>query len=688
MKKLAVAVISCMILLLGSDRPLVHAESLEESNHTFTQPFQNTTTSLTGTSVRATMYFTKIDYWEVKNVTLNITYQITQLENEQNSDLTVAVNGVKFYSWRPAKTTEIQTETITVPLELIQGANTLTIEGQIVNKESDDTYNLIETPANWLTIYDGSNVNFQYDIKLPEDTIHSFYNHFVGADTVANQQSKILVSNPTEKELSAATYALAGVARIITTSENYLPIEEYSKDEEAPYQLIIATYDKLPEEYRSQIDEKDLDNQAVLKFFNTQEKHILVATSKNEDLLIWAGRYVANNELMTQTEKSEKVITEETDIFSSSLEFDGNYPLTSSGDKLVGMNHQEQVYYVNLPVDRNNANGSTVTLNFKYAKNLDFSSSLVTVLINDLPIGSKKLTANRADGDSLTLQFPDDLGIADSFVLKVAFDLNVENPSVLTNGQTPWALVENTSNAFIKTEELDDILFGNYPNMLIKGSTFSDIAVVLPDTMDKNYYQAITNLFNLIGNYAQSNVGEIEYYQETPKDGVLNSHNLLILGTPEDNSLIKKLNDKLFFQYDSQYQTFLSNEKLSIEEDYGKTIGTAQLMFSPYNSKATALVLTGTTSEAVYLASTQLNSEKSNGLYTGDAIVVDTDYRRYDYRFKKEASASEQNNLGQRIINNQQMAIYFILFLLAVVFFGLAAFFIVKKNNEREGQNE
>ena len=30
-----------------------------------------------------------------------MTYQITQLKNNQTSDLTVAVNGVKFYSWRP-----------------------------------------------------------------------------------------------------------------------------------------------------------------------------------------------------------------------------------------------------------------------------------------------------------------------------------------------------------------------------------------------------------------------------------------------------------------------------------------------------------------------------------------------------------------------------------------------------------
>ena len=116
-------------------------------------------------------------------------------------------------------------------------------------------------------------------------------------------------------------------------------------------------------------------------------------------------------------------------------------------------------------MDRNNANGSRVHLHFKYAENLDFDSSLVTVYANDKPIG-KKLTAARANGDELNLEFPKNLEIADSFVLKVAFDLNVKSPEVLRNGQTPWAFIENNSNAFIQTEELNDILFNNYPNIL------------------------------------------------------------------------------------------------------------------------------------------------------------------------------------------------------------------------------
>ncbi|MGH2252062.1 cellulose biosynthesis cyclic di-GMP-binding regulatory protein BcsB, partial [Enterococcus faecalis] len=74
----------------------------------------------------------------------------------------------------------------------------------------------------------------------------------------------------------------------------------------------------------------------VVKFIDHPDTYGLVASSKDEDLLVCAGRYLANYELMTQTDKEERTVDENTDTFSSTSEFDGNYPLASTGDKLEG----------------------------------------------------------------------------------------------------------------------------------------------------------------------------------------------------------------------------------------------------------------------------------------------------------------------------------------------------------------
>ena len=679
MKKI-IMFVSILGILFSAPVLAKAAENLEQDNHTFTQPFQNTTTSLTGTAVKATTYFTKIDYWDVKKATFNLNYQITQLENQQTSDVTVAVNGVKIHSWRPENKNGRQTETIDLPLNLLSGSNTLTIEGQIVNYEGDDGYRLIETPANWLTVYDGSNVNFQYDLKLPEDTIHSFYNHFVGADTIANGQSVVSVpENASDVELEAASYGISGFSRIITTSEQYLQLTSWTKNQTQPYQVIVATYKNLPEPYKKDIDEKKVENDAVIKFLNAKDQHILLVTSKNEKALLNAGRYLANQELMTQTEKIETYISENTDTFTSSLEFDGKIPFTTTGDQLIGAYHQEQVYFVSLPTDYNNINGSSVDLAIKYADNLDFDTSLVTVYVNDVPVGSQKLTASGANGDRVQLKLPDNLEVADSFVLKVAFDLNVKSPEVIRNGNTPWASIENTSSAFIKSEDTDVALFENYPNIFIANNAFSDLAIVLPEKMTDEYFKALSNVLNLLGNYAKDNTGNLTFYKDDISKRDLGSHNLIILGTPKDNTVVKNMNKDLYFTYNNSLSTFVSNEKLSIEPEYGKTLGTAQLMFSPFNSDLTALVLTSPSAEGVYLASTQLNSQKSVAIYKGDLIAVDSNYRRYDYRFKQEASHEKKNSLTSQIENNLNVFVYGLILLIVLAIVATSIYFISRK---------
>ncbi|AIM25298.1 hypothetical protein MEPL4_5c01960 [Melissococcus plutonius] len=664
----------------------VFAETAEQSNHTFTQPFQNTATSLTGTAVKATTYFTRIDYWKVKKATFNLSYAITQLANNQTSNLTVAVNGVKFFSWHPENKKGMQQQSIDIPLALIKDNNTLTLEGQIVNQPENDTATLLQTPANWLTIEDnGMNVNFQYDLNLPENTIHSFYNHFKGADTIANNQSIILVPDQaTAAELSAATYSLAGISRTMTTSESFLSIDSWHHSHQQPYQIYIGMYNRLPNKYKREISEKGLENEAVLRLFNDNNQHVLVVTSKDEDRLIEAGRYIANSELMTETEKMEKRVTSQTDTYTSSLEFDGNYPLTSTGTYLSGPNHQEQAYFVHLPINHNNVNGSSVTINMKYADNLDFNNSLVTVYVNDRPIGSKKLTNQKANKDKLTVQFPNDLEVNDSFLIKVAFDLNLKDTAGLNNAKTPWAYIENTSKAFIQAEELKDRLFTNYPNVLIQNQTFADLAVILPKKLDKNYFNVLSNLFTLIGKYAQSNVGEINFYKKQPQQQILNDHNLIVIGTPKDNQMIQTLNKDLYFKYTKDFSTFSSNEKLSIEQDYGKEIETAQLLSSSYNTQAVALVLTGADSEAVRLVSTQLNAEKNLSIYKGYAIVIDKNYRRYDYRFKKIAQPKRNKGIVQLITDGQQLLIYGLISLLVLLIIGTSFFFVIRRNR-REG---
>ena len=87
---------------------------------------------------------------------------------------------------------------------------------------------------------------------------------------------------------------------------------------------------------------------------------------------------------MQETKATKKIITAKTQTFSSSLQDFGNhYALSPTDTTLTGSGHQQAVFFVKLPMDRTNADGSQIKLNLRYAKNLDFSRSLVTASVDD-----------------------------------------------------------------------------------------------------------------------------------------------------------------------------------------------------------------------------------------------------------------------------------------------------------------
>ncbi|ASC09020.1 Cellulose synthase (UDP-forming) [Pediococcus pentosaceus] len=661
----------------------VHAEDL-----TYTQNFQNDTTTLSGKSTATSMYFTKMDYWNVKKATFNFNYQVSQLADKTTSDITLSINGVKFYSFRPEHKSGFQSKAVEIPLELLQGTNKLEIKGQILNKKDAKNYDLAQTPANWLTVKSGSNVNFKYELKDPENTLHSFYDHFSGEDTVTNQHSKIVTPDqPTKGELTASMTALAGESRVITTGNDQINVVQNTNMDatKSDYILYVAKYDNLPKALKQEISEKDVEKRAVIKTHDTKKGDYLIVTAKTDGLLKKAAQFFANPELMQQTNKSTEMISYLTNTFTSKVQDKGKYQLTNVIDKIKGAGHHETNYLVTLPNDRTNADGSEVKLHFRYSKNLNFKRSLVTVYVNDTTLGSKKLTAAKANGDEVTLEVPKGTSLGNSFEVRVAFDLEMKDQETSDNSETPWAEVDTNSEMKVKSEKSNDLLFTNYPTIFMKNQTYNNLAVVIPKKLTAIDFKSLTNIFNLIGAYAKSNTGKIKFYTEQPSQDTMINDNLIVLGTPSNNAMIKSLNKDLYFKYSDDYRGFVSNEKLSIEEDYGKTIGTAQLIRSPENSKKGILVLTGATPEASYLASTQLNFKKNIDQFTGDAIVVDQNNNHYSYRFKKNKYIDRNLEHKRTISNNSQLIIYLGIVFLALIVIGFGVYLVFRKQAMMNG---
>lgn len=381
------------------------------------------------------------------------------------------MNGVKFYSFRPEHKSGFQSKAVEIPLELLQGTNKLEIKGQILNKKDAKNYDLAQTPANWLTIKSGTNMNFKYEVKDPENTLRSFYDHFSGEDTIANQHSKIVTPDqPIKAELAAGMTALTGISHATTTNNNQISVVQNTNmdDTKGDYILYVAKYDNLPKALKQEISEKDVEKRAVIKTHYTKKGDYLIVTAKTDGLLKKASQFFANPELMQQTNKSTEMISYLTNTFMSKVQDRGKYQLTNVIDKIKGAGHHETNYLVTLPNDRTNADGSEVKLHFRYSKNLNFKRSLVTVYVNDTTLGSKKLTAAKANGDEVTLEVPKGTSLGNSFEVRVAFDLEMKDQEISDNSETPWAEVDTNSEMKVKSEKSNDLLFTNYPTIFMK----------------------------------------------------------------------------------------------------------------------------------------------------------------------------------------------------------------------------
>ncbi|MDF2668687.1 MAG: cellulose synthase [Paenibacillus sp.] len=661
---------------------------------TYETTFTDTNNALSGGMTSRQQYFQIPPYWQVSEVKVNLDYQASPLLMNELSSVTMIINGTTFHSFRPVASKDTkQRVTVTIPAELIiKGTNTLTIEGNIQSTTNPElACPPPQTRESWLQVYNTSSVRVQYAATPMNGTISDFNQHFIGLDTVQAGHNAIAVPlNSSSSELEAAVYALSGFSKANSLKDKIIPILSYSPDnlKDKTAVVVIALYDSLPAELKSLLSsDQDLSSNAIIQLVNTDKQHTLVVTSKSFELLVKAGRFVANQALMGQLNSASKVVNELTEVASPVTTISKNVILTETGDRISGSMHREKTYFVPLPANRSIAEASKINLDFRYAKNLDFDRSMVTLLVNNAPIGSKKLTAVLADGDNMTVPIPKNLNTTGNFTVTVAFDLELKNnvSCIQNQNEMPWAFITKDSMLQLNTKDRTDLLFNNYPYPFLRDGIYNNVAVILPDQRDFYTFQTITNLFNLLGQYAEGNSGEVKFYGAGTEAKDLKDKQIIAIGTYQNNKIIRENNSKLYFQYDLSGSGIRSNEKMSIEAGYGKRIGTLQLIDSPYGAGHGLLAVTGAGSEYYYLASKLLASEGTIWKVFGDGAVTDKDGNIQAYRFKKQADQAQSTVISD-VLQRKDVLGFMIAIVLVLVLVLLSLILMIRKYRLKRGK--
>ena len=625
--------------------------------------------------------------WDVEMVLLHLEYRATQLADTQLSSLTVAINDTHFYSLRPADNSGNRHGIdIYVPLEsLKQGYNNIRIDGYMRTQNAlpcvDDV-----SEANWLDIFKESNITVRYDKNAFTTSIESFYTRFFEVDALRYGESAFIISdaeNPAE--LNAALLGISGVSNQTIYPDGYFPILTFSDPAAnlSPNRIVITRYDQLPENYRSQADQNGLnDEDALLILINEGSgTNTLIITAKNDVALINAGRMLGNPILMNQLKSPVKLLGKTEDI--KTTVYEAETYISFAGDQgayYKGPFHQVKEFTINYPANRSLSNASEFYLNYRYSENLDFDRSLMTVYINDIPVGSRKLSQHMAGGDEATIPIPTDIDIGGTFQVKVTFDLEIKDLwCSLRQGDMPWAYLSPNTMLKINSVANQDLIFENYPAPFVTDYRYNAVSLVVPNQLDKETANLLAKMFRVMGRYTKGNSGELAVIHPEEMNETALFSNIIAVGTADNNSLIKSNNNKLYFQFNETGTSFQSNEKLVIDPDYGKTLGSAQLLNSLYSKPGrAALVVTAPDHIGLVAIGNNLGELKNRSRLSGDATLADAQGNVLNYRFKEPKNPTIA--VAQQIAVSQDAQIFLVVSIMVLILLAVGLVMVVRKN--------
>ena len=302
---------------------------------------------------------------------------------------------------------------------------------------------------------------------------------------------------------------------------------------------------------------------------------------------------------------------------------------------LKGPFTQESIIDISIPKSKEVKEGSKINLNIRYGENLDFERSLVTIYVNNIPIGSKKLTKENANNDTVELNLPKETLNQNYYQIKIVFNLELLDLACVTRDtDNPFAYISNESYIEFDYNDTNNLTMKNYPYPFVKDDKVNDTVVVVPDKLDSTALTQIGSIISYIGHSIKYNNGDIRFLKSSDLKSDDKKSNLIIIGTPTNNFTIKDVNKYLNLKFNKDYVGFESNEKIKFIGEYSKQLSSIQLTKSPYNKDKGMMVIVSTEMKDLALSTRYLNDLDLTKSLKGDTIVIDREGNIKDLNYK------------------------------------------------------
>ena len=621
-------------------------------------------------------FFNIRDNWNVKNAKINLVFTKSELIDVDYSTITVLVNDTPVESQRLSGKKEYKKNTeIEIPTDLlVDGYNKVSIKAY--KTMSDKVCRDDSNTANWLVIHEESNISVNYNYKQNSNLISNYPDIYFNVDNGSNMNTTLLVPNDyTSGELSAGMILSSDFGSKSKYDNINFDFKLYKDFKNENNNVIfVGKESNTPSEILNLLSENEksnLDKKCVIKqvesIFNKNKKMLLII-SNNDELLKNGAKLLSSNSLISNLNKSSIIIDENTTVKDLEDEEDNNRIfLEELGyEKLFvkGPFSQEIIMDVNVPKEKLVTDSSKLRFNIRYANNLDFERSLATVYVNNIPIGSKKLSKDKSDNDTLEFEFPSEVVGQNYYQIKVVFNLElVDLQCVTRDTDNPWAYI-SSEDSFIEFnyEDNNELSFANYPYPFVENNQLNDIKVVVPSKLTSKELTNTANIVSYLGREVDSNNGDLSVVQDNELTKEDKSSNLLVIGTPKNNSIIKDLNSSLNLKFKDDFSGYESDDKIQFVDNFASQVSSIQLIKSPYDNEKNAIVISATNSKYLDLATTYLTNLGLTKSLKGDTVVLG------ENSYIEDLSYNTQEKNEKEIVESKTISKNTIYFIVIAVF--------------------
>ncbi len=509
--------------------------------------------------------------------------------------------------------------------------------------------------ANWLVVHKESSIDLKYKLKASTNTINQYKNIYMETDAANNINTAILVpDNYTSNQLSSIMNISLDIGEKLTHESFKIDTKLKSEFKDVNKNVIyVGGLSNTTPDFLNLLNEKekqDAKDKAVIKQvispFNKDRKMLMII-SDNDRALSNATKLITSDKLIQSLNNESVTISESQDV--TDLKGESNKSKVYLKDLgydyilLKGPFTQETNFDIKFDKNKTSTEGSKLNLKFRYSKNLDFDRSLITIYANDKPIGSKKLSMQNADNDSLEINLPKDVLGKNYYNVKVVFNLDIKDQECVTRDtDSPWAYILDDSYIDLDLKDNTNLTFKSYPYPFVLNGEANDINIVVPKGLSSNELNDISNIVGYMGRDTKYNTGSINVLND---DEFLSSDkkgNLVVVGTPDSNKVIKDINKDLYIKFNDNFTGLESNEKFKfLDTEYSKKLSTLQLIDSPFDKNMDALVISSIDRNNLNVASRYLTDSSLLNTMASDAAVIDRDGKIENVRFKEVKTEDE-----------------------------------------------